>query len=134
MDLRGVRQSGALHLLFLKRVGRQEFGNMIRDPARRSAVAIGEGRPAHGRPDGGIEQSDNGLDDPSFVRSDQQHVAAGNALRPLGLFAQNEHRDAERRRFLLHAAGIAEENVACLHGRDHLPMAERLEEANPDLP
>ena len=55
-------------------------------------------------------------DDPSRIGSDQlASIPMTSPSGPLGLLAQDQQRHAERRRFLLHPAGIAQYQVGGAH-------------------
>ena len=55
---------------------------------------------------------------------------SAEALGPVGRLAQDDDRRAERRRFLLHAAGIGEDEVGAVEQRDEGGQIERLEQAD----
>jgi hypothetical protein len=59
-----------------------------------------------------FEQHFDRAEDSLGLAADEDCIAAGDALRPFRAVAQDEQGNSERRRFLLHAAGIAEDQVA----------------------
>ena len=102
-----------------------------RDARRGFAVAVGECRPRHRGVGERIgEQAPGFGDDGLSRRSDQPQVAARDAFGPLGLVAQDEQRNAECGRFLLHAAGVAEDEIGAAHAIDQRAMAARLEQGD----
>ena len=105
------------------------------DAAGGAAVAIGECAQRHRSLRKGIGKQPPSLGDDRLGRgADEAHVARDHPLRPLGLLAQDEERHAERRRFLLHSARIAEDQVRVAHPLDQLDMAAGLDQRNSGNP
>ena len=111
------------------RAGVEPVGDDRGDAWRGLAVAVREADARHRGVGGGSDSSRRvSRDDSLRRRPDQAHVAARDALGPLGLVAQHQQRDAERRRFLLHSAGIAQDQVGTAHALDQFAMAAGVEE------
>ena len=83
-------------------------------------------RRAHARVRGGVgEQARGGGDDGVALRADQLGGAGLERLGALGGVAHHQHRHAERRRFLLQAAGVGEDQVGAPHQVDERQVVER---------
>src|SRR5437868_9616324 len=95
------------------------------------AVAEGEAGIAHRGPRRWIAEQPRGLsDDPLAIRADKSRGTCGDALRPLGLVAEDEQRNDERRRLFLDAPRIAQHQVGVAHATKQLFVAAWVDQQN----
>ena len=110
--------------------GRVEVGNdAAGDSAAGLAVPVGVVKTRHSLVLGGVVKKTGGLANDCFSICPNQFYRAGsNRFGTFGFVAQHENRLPERGTFLLHAAGVCDEEISSTHEVDERQIVDRLDQ------